>query len=138
MAWILTVLPVQGRDERETSTRRASAAARASKRWRKYLRIRPANQTQSETGGNEHGQGRAVADWRNSENCHSRSPERQSAQQLTERDLALAPHDEVDPPVRVLGVVLGSDARIIAADDARAGAPRADEIDDPFGRTGAS
>ena len=44
------------------------------------------------------------------------------AQQLTERDLALAPHDEVDPAVRVLGVGLWSEAPIIAADDdARAG-----------------
>jgi hypothetical protein len=57
------------------------------------------------------------------------------AQQLTERDLALAPHDEVDSAVRVLGVGLGSEARIIAADDdVPAGAPRADQIDDPFGR----
>ena len=57
------------------------------------------------------------------------------AQQLTERDLALAPHDEVDHAVRVLDVGLGSQARIIAADDdARAGASRADEIDDAFGR----
>jgi hypothetical protein len=56
-------------------------------------------------------------------------------QQLTERDLALAPHDEVDSAVRVLGIGLGSEARIIAADDdARAGALLADEIDDPLGR----
>jgi len=55
--------------------------------------------------------------------------------QLAERDLALAPHYKVDAAVRVLGVGFGSQARIIAAhDDARAGAPHADEIDDPFGR----
>src|SRR5262244_3224460 len=57
------------------------------------------------------------------------------AQQLTERDLALAPHDEVDLAVTLLGVSLGSEARIIAADDdARAGVPRANEINNPFGR----
>ena len=57
------------------------------------------------------------------------------AQQLTERDLALAPHDEVDTAVTVLSVRLGSEARIIAAnDDAGTGASRADEIDDAFGR----
>jgi hypothetical protein len=51
------------------------------------------------------------------------------------RDVALAPHDEVDAAVGVLGVGLGSKARIIAAeDDARTGAPHADEIDDAFGR----
>ncbi len=45
------------------------------------------------------------------------------AQQLTERDLALAPHDEVDAAVGVLGVGFGSEARILAAgDDARGGA----------------
>jgi hypothetical protein len=44
------------------------------------------------------------------------------AQQLTERDLALAPHNEIDSAVRVLGIDLGSEARVIAADDdARAG-----------------
>src|SRR5262249_18559102 len=56
------------------------------------------------------------------------------AQQLTEGDLALAPHDEVDLAVTLVGVSLGSEARIIAADDdARAGVPRANEIKDPFG-----
>src|SRR5207237_6168111 len=51
------------------------------------------------------------------------------AQQLTERDLALAPHDEIDSAVRVLGVGLGSEARIIAADDdPRAAAARPDDI----------
>src|SRR5204862_4811053 len=37
------------------------------------------------------------------------------------------------PPSGPLGLGLGSKARIIAADDARAGATRADEIDDAFG-----
>jgi hypothetical protein len=56
-------------------------------------------------------------------------------QQLTERDLPLAPHDEVDSAIRVLGIGLGSEARVVAAyDDARAGALLADEIDDPPGR----
>ena len=39
------------------------------------------------------------------------------AQQLAERDLALAAHDEVDAAVRVLGVGLGREARVVAADD---------------------
>jgi hypothetical protein len=39
--------------------------------------------------------------------------------ELAERDLALAPHDEVDAAVRVLGVGLGSEAWIIAAEEVR-------------------
>ncbi len=42
------------------------------------------------------------------------------AQQLTERDLSLAPHDEVDAAVGVLGVGFGSEARILAAATMRA------------------